>query len=320
VEEAMRIRLGTLLLAAMLASAGVTQSLAADDLKITMIIYTAPGVPFFNPLLQGAKDAAKAAGVDLDIQYADNDQVKQNNLIQTAVANKVAGIATVIWDDKAFEKNICDAVHGGIPVIAFNVDNTKGAAASCRLAFIGQDFVNAGYLIGKRMVETAHLKKGDLVFTPVEFPEAAYATLRHEGVQKALDEVGAKSEIVGTGGDLPAVRTTMVQYLIGHQDVKAIIGLGLQPMIESLPSMKEAGIKVPVGGFDVSPEVLDGIKQGGIIATVDQQPYSQGYFAIEQLALDIRYGLYPSDMKTGGLGLVDSASYKPAVEFAGKYR
>jgi simple sugar transport system substrate-binding protein len=316
----MRIRLGTLLLAATLASAGATQSLAADQLKITMIIYTAPGVPFWNPLLQGAHDAAGAAGVDLDVQYADNDQIKQNNLIQTAIANKVAGIATVIWDDKAFEKNICDAVHGGIPVIAFNVDNTKGAAASCRLAFIGQDFVDAGYLIGKRMVETAHLKKGDLVFTPVEFPEAAYATLRHQGVQKALDEVGAKSEIVGTGGDLPAVRTTMVQYLIGHQDVKAIIGLGLQPMIESLPSLKEAGIKVPVGGFDVSPEVLDGIKQNSIVATVDQQPYSQGYFAVEQLALYIRYGLYPSDMQTGGRGLVDSANYQPAVEFAGKYR
>src|ERR1700689_4378094 len=116
----MRIRLGAWFFTAMLASAAGTQSFAAEDLKITMIIYTAPGVPFFNPLLQGAKDAAKATSVDLDIQYADNDQVKQNNLIQTAVANKVAGTATVIWDDKAFEKNICAAVHGGITVLASN--------------------------------------------------------------------------------------------------------------------------------------------------------------------------------------------------------
>ena len=56
----MKIRLGAWFFTAMLASAGGTQSFAADDLKITMIIYTAPGVPFFNPLLQGAKDAAKA--------------------------------------------------------------------------------------------------------------------------------------------------------------------------------------------------------------------------------------------------------------------
>ena len=208
----------------------------AAQTKISMVIYTAPGVPFFNPLIKGAQDAAKEADVDLDIQYANNDQVLQNNIIQTAVANKVDGIATVIWDDHAFKKSICDAVHAGIPVIAFNVDNTKGAADSCRLAFIGQDFVTAGYLIGKRMVAAAHLKKGDLVFTPVEFPDAAYATLRHEGVQKALDEVGATSEIVGTGGNLPEVRTKMVQYLIGHSDVKAIIGLGEQPMIEALPS------------------------------------------------------------------------------------
>ena len=285
-----------------------------------MIVYTAPGVPFFNPLIQGAQDAARLEGVDLDIQYGNNDQITQNNLIQTAVANKVNGIAAVIWDDKAFEKNICAAEHAGIAVIAFNVDNSKGQAASCREAFTGQDFVDAGYLIGKRMVEVAHLKKGDLVFTPVEFPDAVYATLRHQGVQKALDEVGARSEIIGTGGDLPAVRTALVQYLIGHQDIKAIIGLGLQPMIEASPALKEAGVKVPVGGFDVSTEVLNGIKSGDIAATVDQQPYSQGYFSIALLALKIKYGLYPSDMKTGGLGLVDRSNYQPAVDFAGRYR
>ena len=317
----MRMRLGTLLLSALLAGlAWAGGAVAAGQPKITMIIYTAPGVPFFNPLIQGARDAAQQDGVDLDIQYANNDQIQQNNLIQTAVANKVNGIATVIWDDKAFEKSICDATHAGIPVIAFNVDNTKGAAASCRQAFIGQSFVDAGYLIGKRMIAAAHLTKGDLVFTPVEFPEAAYATLRHQGVQKALSEVGATSEIVGTGGDLPAVRTAMVQYLIGHPGVKAIIGLGLQPMIEAVPAMKEAKIKVPVAGFDLSTEVLDGIKSGDIIATVDQQPYSQGYFSIAQLVLEIRYGLYPSDMKTGGLGLVDKTNYQSAVKFSGKYR
>jgi simple sugar transport system substrate-binding protein len=314
-------RLSRLLLSALfIGSIWTLPASAADKPKVTMIIYTAPGVPFFNPVIKGAEDAAAQANVDLDIQYGNNDQQQQNNLIQTAMANKVDGIAAVIWDDNAFEKSICDAEKAGIPVIAFNVDNSKGAAASCREAFIGQSFVDAGYLIGKRMVEKAGLKSGDLVFTPVEFPDAVYATLRHQGVQKALDEVGAKSEIIGTGGDLAEVRTKMVQYLIGHSDVKAIIGLGLQPMIEALPSLKEAGLKVPVGGFDVSTEVLKGIEDGDIVATVDQQPYSQGSFTIQQLALKIRYGLFPSDMKTGGNGLVDGTNYKAAVENAGTYR
>lgn len=302
--------------ASMLAAPAFAQSKP----KITMIVYTGPGLPFFNPVLQGAKDAAAEQGVDLDIQYGNNDQVTENNLIQTAMANKVAGIALSIWDDKAFHKNICAAVAAGIPVVAFNVDNSKGAAASCRQAYIGQDFVDAGYVVGKRLIQTAHLGKGDLVFTPVEFPDAVYATLRHQGVQKALDEVGAKSEIVGTTGDPSGARTAMVQYLIGHPDTKAILALGLEPLIEALPALKEAKMDLPVAGFDLSSEVLDGIKGGKIIATVDQQPYSQGFYAVTELALEVKYGLYPADVKTGGSGLVDKTNYEAAVKFAGTYR
>ena len=79
-------------------------------------------------------------------------------------------------------------------------------------------------------------------------------------------------------------------------------------------------LDLPVAGFDVSSEVLDAIKSGKIIATVDQQPYSQGFYAVTELALEIKYGLFPSDMKTGGDGLVDKTNYEPAVKFAGKYR
>jgi simple sugar transport system substrate-binding protein len=299
---------------------GIAQA-APDKPRITMIIYTSPGVNFFDPLLKGANDAAKQLNVDLDIQYANNDQATENNIIQTAIANKVDGIAAIIWDDNAFNKSVCDATDAGIPVIAFNIDHSQGAkAGNCRLAFIGQDFPATGYLIGKRMIEAAHLKAGDLVFTPVEFPDAVYATKRHEGVQKALDEVGAKSEMIGTGGDLPQVLTKEVQYLIGHPEVKAVIGLGAQPMIEIVPAMKQAGVKVPVGGFDLSKEILQGIEDGDITATVDQQPYSQGYYAVVQLAQKIRYGLYPSDMNTGGNGMVDKTNYKFAATLAGQYR
>ena len=115
----MKAKLGTIA-AALLLGASLMSTPAFPDAKpkITMIIYTAPGLPFFNPLLEGAKAAAAQQDIDLDIQYGNSDQVTQNNLIQTAVANKVAGIAVAIWDDKAFHKNICDAASAGIPVVA----------------------------------------------------------------------------------------------------------------------------------------------------------------------------------------------------------
>lgn len=314
------LRIATAALAVGACVTGAAAQAQDEPVDITMIIYASAGVPFFQPLEKGANDAAELLGVNLDIQYADNDVVTQNNVMQTALANGVDGLAVEVWDDNAFDQAVCEAIEAGTPVIGFNIDDSEGAAGNCRMAFVGQNFVEAGYAIGRRMIEEHGIKEGDRVFTPVEYPEAAYAVLRHQGVQQALDEVGATADLVGVTDRLPEVLTAMTQYLLGNGDVVAIIGLGQQPMMMAEQAMAEAGVDVPVGGFDVAPEILDGISRGEITATVDQQPYSQGFYAVAQLAHYIRYGLYPSDMATGGAGLIDAGNYERATAFAGEYR
>lgn len=289
--------------------------------KITFIIYADASVEFFVPVVNGAKEAAQQFGLDLDIQYAGSDPVKQNNLIETAVANKIDGIAVSISDDNAFDKSVCAARDKGIPVVAFNVDDSKGAAGgNCRMAFMGQNFEETGYLIGKRMIKDHALKSGDLVFTPVEAPEAVYAVQRYAGVKKALDEIGAKSELVGTGFNLADVQTKEAQYFIGHPDVKAVIALGSAPLTVAVKATQEAKLNIPIGGFDLTKDIITGIKDGKITATVDQQPYSQGYYAVAQLAMYLKYGLYPSDMNTGGLGLVDKTNVQTVEKLVGTIR
>ena len=78
-------RLKTAALAAGLTTMLASTALAAD-VKATMIIYLDPSVQFFNPVVKGAQDAAAAFGVDLDVQYANNDPVRQNDLIESATA------------------------------------------------------------------------------------------------------------------------------------------------------------------------------------------------------------------------------------------
>ena len=75
-----------------------------------------------------------------------------------------------------------------------------------------------------------------------------------------------------------------------------------------------------IGGFDLSKPVLDGIKTGKIVAAVDQQPYSQGFYAVMQLVLQSTYSLYPSDMGTGGRGLVDSSNINAVSALVPEYR
>jgi simple sugar transport system substrate-binding protein len=288
--------------------------------KITLIIYAGPEVEFFVPVVNGAKDAATQFGADLDIEYGGSDPVKQNNLIETTIANKVDAIAVTIADDHAYDDSICKAMQQKIPVVSFNVDDSEGAKGNCRMAFMGQDFVQTGYVIAQRLIKDHNLKKGDKLFCPVEAPEAVYASKRYEGVKKAMDEIGASCELVGVGFNLADAQTKEVQYLIGHSDTKAIVGLGSVPLTVAPKAMSEAKLKVPVGGFDLTTEIIAGIEDGTITATVDQQPYSQGYYAVAQLALYLKYGLYPSDMNTGGLGLVDKTNVATVKALVGKIR
>jgi simple sugar transport system substrate-binding protein len=288
--------------------------------KITFIIYTGASVEFFVPVVNGAKDAAQQFGVDLDIQYGNSDNVKQNNLIETAIANTVDGIAVSIQDDKAFDDTVCKARKAGIAVVSFNVDDSEGAKGNCRMAFMGQNFIETGYLIGQRMIKDHGLKAGDLVFAPVEAPTAVYAIQRYQGLKKALDEAGIKSELIETKFDLAAAQTIEVQYLLGHPETKAIVGLGSVPLTVAPKAVTEAKMKIPMGGFDLTQEIIKGIEDGVITATVDQQPYSQGFYAVAQLALYLKYGLYPSDMNTGGLGLVDKTNVATVKALVGKVR
>ncbi len=311
----------TLIIAAVLATLIFTPALTRSAApKVTFIIYADASVEFFVPVVNGAKDAAKQFDIDLDIQYGDSDPVKQNNLIETAIANKVSGIAVSIPDDKAFDDVICKARKAGIAVVSFNVDDSQGAAGNCRMAFMGQNFVETGYLIGQRMIKDHGLKKGDLVFAPVEAPEAIYAIQRYQGLKKALDEAGIKSELVATKFNLADAQTIEVQYLLGHPETKAIIGLGSVPLTVAPKAIAEAKMKIPLGGFDLTADIIKGIEDGTITATVDQQPYSQGFYAVTQLALYMKYGLYPSDMNTGGLGLVDKSNVATVKALVGKVR
>lgn len=297
-----------------------TASAQDETINITMVMYSNASVEFFVPVVNGAKDAAALWGVNLDIQYGNDDLVTQNNLIETAIANQVDAIATIIQDDDALDESICAAMAAGIPVVAFNVDDSQGAAGNCRMAFMGQNFIETGYLIGRRMIEEHGLGEGDHVLASVEVPEAVYAVQRAEGLAKALDEAGITWELIGTGFNLADAQTMTVQYLLGHPETAAIVGLGSVNLTVAPAAVREADMDIPMGGFDLTADIIAGIEEGIITATVDQQPYSQGFYAVTQLVLYLKYGLYPSDMNTGGLGLVDASNVAKVKELVGTIR
>lgn len=317
----MRLKaIASTMLASCAAMALAVPAMAQDEVSATMIIYLDPSVQFFNPVVKGAQDAADQFGVKLDVQYANNDPVRQNDLIDAAVATGVDGIAVAISSSDAFDDSICRAVQSGVVVIGFNNDDLEGKAGNCRQAYVGMNEFASGYELGQRMIEQFGLKEGDVVFNPREIPEASFAVARGGGIEKAMSEKGIKVETVRAGLDPAEAQNIMAQFLVANPNVKALFGTGSVTSTVGAGAIADAGVDIPFGGFDLAIEIVNAVESGKMFATMDQQPYLQGYYPIAQIALAARYGLTPTDVDTGQGAFLDQSRISAVKPMIGTYR
>jgi simple sugar transport system substrate-binding protein len=293
----------------------------AKNRNVTFILHQDPADPFIGTIAQGAKDAAAMFNINLNLETALGDQVKYIDLVSKAAAGKPAGLAVVLDDPELYTAAVCKAQKAGIAVIAFNITQPGTAVAKCTLAFVGQDFRAVGRVVGERLLtDHPEIKKGDVVFAPVEFPGEYYAKERGGGVQEALNKVGAKLDVVGVDINDAGALAIMTQHLLARRDIKAITPLGGTPNRNVVQAMKDAGVTLPVVGFDVAPKIVAGIKSGAIDATADQQGYVQGFQTVAELALYLDFGLSPANINSGGSGLIDKSNLSAVEELAGTVR
>jgi simple sugar transport system substrate-binding protein len=285
--------------------------------SITVIIPFEPGQAVWVAGINGIKDAARELGVNVTTQWGNNDPVKTNNLIATAVAKHTQGLAVVIPDNNEFTKAICNASHQGIPVIAFNQDATAGPVLNCIKAYIGQDDISEGALLGNYLIKAWGIKKGDVLFAPAEEPTFTYAVNRSGGVRKALNKVGAKLELLRTSDNLSDALTKEVQYLLGHRNIKGIIALGGIPHQVAPQAIAEVKRKIPIAGYDMNAPVIKAINSDIDTAAVDQQVYYQTYLSVLELTKYIRYGLNPVSVNSSGNGFVDKSNIAAVVKYPG---
>lgn len=262
---------------------------------------------FWAQILQGGEDAAQLGGLSLTHQTAEGDPDKMVDLVQTAIATAPSLIFMPFNEGEKWVGVACDAHDAGITVVAYNVPAPE-SAAECVSGFVGQDFFEVGEIVGERLVDEASLSSGDKVLLPAEEPEQNYAIRRGGGVQESLDQVGATGEFLRTSGNDEEALNALTAWLTANPDVKAIAPLGGTPHRNIVAAMEAAGVKVPVVGFDTSPQVVAGIKSGDIIATADQQGYVQGFQSVTEGVLYLDFGLSPSVINSGGQGLIDSTN------------
>jgi simple sugar transport system substrate-binding protein len=301
--------LGGVLLVSALPAASRPASRSATQAKpvIYFIDHACPSAgSFWDPVHNGAKEAAAALGVNLRIVSLTDAQcgsipIEVNNL-NTAIAAHPAGIATTVLNPTGFSAALKRAAAAGIPVVAVNaVPDNNDPAINPYLSYIGQSNRDAGVGIAQQAVKSFKLKAGDKVVVVDQEPFNISLTSREQGIAAGLKSVGIKPVNLNTSDTIASGIALVRAYLQQHPGVKAVMALGPPALAEIVPAVQALHLtnKIGIVSFDLDSATLHYIQQGSVAATVNQQPFLQGYQAVVQLYLSNKWGAAPQNFATG---------------------
>ncbi|WP_412098300.1 sugar ABC transporter substrate-binding protein [Corynebacterium argentoratense] len=264
------------------ASGGAGGGVDTDRAVVAMVSHGAPGDTFWDLVRKGAEDAAKKDNIEL--RYSSDPQApNQANLVQSAIDSGVDGIAVTLPNAQAIGPAAKAAVDAGIPVVGLNagMNDYQDYGLS---GFFGQDEKVAGTLAGERLKEEGAKK----VLCVIHEQGNSSQEARCQGVK---DGAGANVEnLYVNGQDLTSVTSTIQAKLAQDPSVDYVMSLVAPVGLAAVNSVKDAGSQAKVATFDTNAELVEAIKDGRIRFAVDQQPYVQGYMAVDSLWLAMRNG------------------------------
>jgi simple sugar transport system substrate-binding protein len=290
IVEAFRMKLARCVLVALLLVCGSVVSVigagaqTTEPIRIVVVTHGQAADPFWSVVKRGVDQAGQDLGVTVEYQAPTTyDMVAMSQLIDAAVASAPDGLVVSIPDAEALSPSIQRAVEAGIPVISIN-SGSDVAESLGLLTHVGQTEYEAGFGGGQRLAEAGVTKA--LCINQ----EAGNAGLeqRCQGFTDAMAEAGGTVEqLVVEIANPTEAQQRIEAALAGDAEIDGMLALGptgAAPALLALQNSGKAG-SVTMATFDLSPEVLQAIKDGTMLFAIDQQQYLQGYLPIVLLNL-----------------------------------
>lgn len=231
--------------------------------------------PFFVTLAEGAKKAAKQAGVPLTVVDASDDATKQVSDIEDLVSNNVSVLIVNPVDSDAVTGAVEAAIAKGVRVIS--VDRVvNGVDIDCQIA---SDNVAGAELATQYIVDTLgeNVKTAELVGTS----GASAAIDRSQGFHNIADK---KLKVVASQTadfDRTQGMTVMENMLQADSSIQAVFAGNDEMALGAVEAISGAKKDVLVVGFDATDDAIEAIRQGRMGATIAQQPDLIGSTAVE---------------------------------------
>jgi len=289
---------------------------ARSNLKFYVITHGQASDPFWSVVKKGVDQAAKDMGVTAIYESPASttfDVVAMSHLIDTAVAAHPAGLVVSIPDPTGLGPSIKAAVAAGIPVISINSGSDVAKSLGV-LVHVGQTEEQAGIGGGQKM-GAAGVKHALCVNQ--EVGNAALA-LRCKGFKEGLAQTGGTVTEIGVNLSSPTQTQQTIEAALQHDPtIDGILSLGptgATPALKALQDLNKIG-KIKLATFDLSSEVLNGIKGGQILFAIDQQQYLQGYLPIVLLTLyKTNLNTIANDILQTGPGFVTADNVSQVIQ------
>jgi ribose transport system substrate-binding protein len=246
--------------------------LVASNLSLT---YWKTAIAGLNAAAARYKVTVKVAGPD---NYDAQAELTELNHV---VAAKPAGILVSVADEQVMKPGIDAAIAAGIPVITIDSD----APNSRRLFFIGTNNLAAGHLGGQRIAESIG-GRGNVVF--FSMPGQPNLDERLQGFKDifALHPDIKIMDVVNIKGDARNAFDNTQQYLTqtGITRVAAFVCLEASSGKVVADAVRRQKITDrTVVAWDVEQDTLAQIKDGTIVATIAQKPFTMAYVGLKEL-------------------------------------
>ncbi|MFE9771820.1 substrate-binding domain-containing protein [Streptomyces sp. NPDC005931] len=249
----------------------------AGRMRVALVTHGGEGDAFWDLVREGAEAAAAKDGIDLT--YAsDADQAGQAELVRDAIRDEVDGLAVTLAKPQAMKGPVGEARAAGIPVVGLNsgIDAWKPAGLP---AYFGQDDGLAGRAVGDKLnaLEAKHAlcvvhERGNVAL------EARCA-----GMKKTFG--GQTENLYVDGTDMEAVSGIVTARLRQDPTIDEVVTNGAQYALTAVEAAEKADSGARVATFDLNEELVAAVRDGDVQFAVDQQPYLQGYLAVDALWL-----------------------------------
>jgi ribose transport system substrate-binding protein len=254
------------------------------------VIPKALDLPVFNYAKIGAERRARELG-NVQILWnapASADQLKQKEILESYITQRVDGIAISSLNGEFMAETINRAIDAGIPVVTWDSD----APSSRRIAFYGVDDLASGRIMGEQAIQMLGGKGKVAIITSLG---ATNLQNRLNGVKEAL--AGAPGievvEVYDIKEDVIRCAEIIATGSRRYPDLAAWISVGGWPVFTRNALAGVDPAKTKVISFDTIDPALDLLREGKVQVLLGQKYFGWGSESVK-LLYDIKNGKRPA--------------------------